>query len=61
MNRSGSVLDGAGIAIAMGATRESAPAVAAGPFGVFGVVYQRFAPEAPYGSQRAFLRTVAPK
>jgi hypothetical protein len=58
---SGRVLDPNGLAIATGPEPESAPDVAAGPGDRFGVVYQRFAPGAPLGAPRTFLRTVAPK
>ena len=44
-----------------GPTQDTAPAVTAGPGGRFGVVYQRFAAESPYASQRVFLRSVSPK
>ena len=61
MNGAGSVQDGAGIAIAAGTSGEVLPALAAGPGTKFGVAYERFAVEAPYGAHRVFLRTVAPK
>jgi hypothetical protein len=50
---------GASFAIASSATDEGAPAVSSGPAGNarFGIVYDRFAPEVPYGSNRVFLRT----
>ena len=59
VNGAGGVLDGDGFAIAKSPTDEQAPAVTADPgtAGHFGIVYQRFAPEAPYGSNRVFLRT----
>jgi hypothetical protein len=58
---SGRVLDPNGIAIAVSPTPEGHAAVTAGPGRRSGVVYTRFAPEAPYGSNRVFLRTIAPK
>jgi hypothetical protein len=57
----GHVIDRRGFAIAATYASEGLPAVAAGPGDRFGVVSQRYVPEAPYGSQRVFLRTVAPK
>jgi hypothetical protein len=54
-------LDGDGFAIAAGPEYEGRHEVTAGPGETFGVVSQAFAPEAPYGSTRTFLRTVAPK
>jgi hypothetical protein len=55
----GSVLDGDGFAIARSPIDELAPAVTADPgaAGRFAIGYQRFVPEAPYGSNRVFLRT----
>ena len=61
VNGAGGVLDGAGIAIATDAGRESGPAAAAGSRGTFGVVYQRFAQSEHYVLPRAYLRTVPPK
>jgi hypothetical protein len=58
---SGRVFDPEGVPIAASSTLEEQAAVTAGPGRRFGVVYTRYAPEAPYRSDRAFLRTVAPK
>jgi hypothetical protein len=58
---SGRVVDGGGFAIAAGPTAELAPTAAPRPGGGFTVGYQRFVPEQPYATQRAFLRQVAPK
>jgi hypothetical protein len=57
----GRVIDRTGFAVAATDALEGSPAVAAGPGDRFAVVSQRFVPGAPYGSQRAFLRTVAPR
>jgi hypothetical protein len=55
----GCVLDGDGFAVARSGSDEQAPVVTKDPAanGRFGIVYQRFAAEAPYGSNRVFLRT----
>ena len=57
----GAVLDPEGVPIATGATRETSPRVIAGPGRRYSVVYQRYAPEAPYASERVFLRQFATK
>jgi hypothetical protein len=57
----GRVVDGGGVAIAAGPTAELSPTAAPRPGGGFAVGYQRFVPEQPYATQRAFLRQVAPK
>jgi len=61
ISATGQRLDGDGFAIATGPEPKGTPAVTAGPGDEFGVVTQEFVPTAPYGSHRAFLRTVAPK
>ena len=59
VNGAGGVLDANGFAVAKSPTDEDRPAVSADPgtAGDFAIVYQRFAPENPYGSHRVFLRT----
>jgi hypothetical protein len=53
--------DGDGFAIATGPERQQRTEVTAGPADDFGVVSDELVPEAPYGSQQVFLRTIAPK
>ncbi|MBV9920715.1 MAG: hypothetical protein JOY78_07685 [Pseudonocardia sp.] len=55
----GTRLDGDGAALAAGPADEEEPAVSAGPSSddPFGITYQRFAPESPFGAPRVFLRT----
>jgi hypothetical protein len=59
VNNAGRVEDAAGVFLAKAENSEDNPAVAQGPPGAlrFGVVYQRFAAEAPYGADRVFFRT----
>jgi hypothetical protein len=54
---SGVVEEPTGVLVAGTAT----PAVTGGPGATWGVVYYHFVPEAPYGSNRVFLRSVSPK
>jgi hypothetical protein len=61
VDTAGNVRDANGFAVAAGPDPETVPALAAGPGDRTSVVYQRYAPEAPYGAPRSFLRTVAPK
>jgi len=56
----GTVVDGDGVPIATGSTREISPAVVRGPGNGFRVVYQRYAPEDPYATERVFMRAVRP-
>ena len=61
VNGDGTVTDPNGFAISAAPTDDGAAAVTAGAGNQWGVAYERFAPEQPYGATRAFLRTVAPK
>jgi hypothetical protein len=56
----GTVVDGDGVPIATGSSREISPAVVRGPGNGFRVVYQRYAPEDPYAADRVFMRAVRP-
>jgi hypothetical protein len=57
----GRAIDGEGIPIAAGSAPDLSPSVAAGPGDGFSVGYQRFVPEQPLATPRAFVRRVAPK
>jgi len=59
VNGAGTVQDPGGRPIASSGTDEGGPAITSGPPGnaAFGLAYQRFAPESPFGSNRIFLRT----
>jgi hypothetical protein len=56
----GTVVDGDGVPIATSSTDEISPAVVRGPGNGFRVVYQRYAPEDPYATDRVFMRAVRP-
>jgi hypothetical protein len=57
----GVVQEPAGFVVADSASDVGAPAVTGGPGATWGVAYDRFASEAPYGANRVFLRSVSPK
>jgi hypothetical protein len=57
----GAAVDVSGVPVAAAPTSERGPALTAGAGSGFGAAYQRFAPTPPYGTDRAFLRTLAPK
>ena len=59
VNTAGGVLDGDGFAVARSATDEGPPSLVADTTRAngFGIVYDRFVPQSPYGSNRVFLRT----
>jgi hypothetical protein len=57
----GVVEEPAGFVVSAAAFDEGAPMVTGGPGTNWGVAYERFAAESPYGANRVFLRSVSPK
>jgi hypothetical protein len=57
----GAVLDPTSLVVAAGADGGKEPEITRGPGARWSISYTRFRPEAPYGANRVFVRTVGPK